>query len=85
MAIAGEKTTRKFVGVGALDDPLVNKTISLINQNLKLLQAKRNNLSVVPYIFTSYFYILNYIKHLLDTRDFNAEAEDVHCLLQFLV
>ena len=51
MAIVGEKTTRKFVGVGALDDPPVNKTISPINQNLnadshgepKRLKAPRNS------------------------------------------
>ncbi len=36
-AVAGEKTTRKFVGVGALDDPHINKNISPINQNLKII------------------------------------------------
>ena len=43
MAIVGEKTTLKLVGVGALDDPPVNKTISPINQNLKGETQKANS------------------------------------------
>ena len=41
MAIVGEKITLKLVGVGALDDPPINKTISPINQNLKRTRKAR--------------------------------------------
>ena len=47
MAIVGEKTTLKLVGVGALDDPLINKTVSPINpgsnQNHPLKRQKSTN------------------------------------------